>query len=434
MIIEGKRVAYITLGCKLNFSETSTIRHSLEQAGTITVGEKEGAEIFVINTCSVTDIAEKKGRQMIRKIIHRNPGAYIVVVGCYAQLRAKEIMAIEGVNLVLGVNDKFNVEHYLRYNDRQEKQKPHSCDVFQIDNFDLACSYGDRTRCFLKIQDGCDYFCSYCTIPFARGKSRSASIRQVVQAAQYAADKNIKEIILTGVNTGDFGRDTGETFFDLLNVLDLLTEIPRFRISSIEPNLLTDDIIEFIARSNRFMPHFHLPLQSGSNNVLKLMKRRYTCELFADKIQKIKTIIPHAFIGVDVIAGMRGETETFFQDSLEFISRLNVSQLHVFPYSERSGTKALEIPLSVSPQEKHNRVNALLDISDQKLQTFYHSFKGDIRPVLFEESEIAGSICGFTDNYIRVELPYDHSLANHIIQVKLGELNSNQNLKGEIIN
>ena len=302
MNIVGKRVAYITLGCKLNFSETSTIKHSLEQEGAVTVGEKDGADIFVINTCSVTDIAEKKGRQMIRKIIHRNPGAYIVVVGCYAQLKAQEIMDIEGVHLVLNAQDKFNVAHYLNHLEEQERHEPHSCDIFGVKTFDLAYSYGDRTRCFLKIQDGCDYFCSYCTIPFARGRSRSAAIQDVIKAARDVASKGIKEIILTGVNTGDFGRETGETFLDLIRTLDELEEIQRFRISSIEPNLLTDDIIRFVASSQRFMPHFHVPLQSGSNEVLHLMRRRYERELFAEKVQEIKTLIPDAFIGVDAVS------------------------------------------------------------------------------------------------------------------------------------
>lgn len=415
MILEGKRVAYITLGCKLNFSETSTIKHSLEEAGTITVGEKEGADIFVINTCSVTDVAEKKGRQTIRKIINRNPGAYIVVVGCYAQLRAKEIMQIEGVNLVLGANEKFNVEHFLKH----EQQEPHSCDIFKVAGFDLAYSFGDRTRSFLKIQDGCDYFCTYCTIPWARGKSRSASIREVVDAAKKVAEKGIREIILTGVNTGDFGRNTNETFLELINALDQTKEIERFRISSIEPNLLTDEIIEFVASSDRFMPHFHIPLQSGSNDVLQLMKRRYERELFAEKVHKIKSLRPDTFIGVDVIAGMRGETEVFFEDARSFIETLDVSQLHVFPYSERKGTKALEIPGIVSQAEKHRRVNMLLDISERKLQDFYTRFTGTTRPVLFEDNNSDGLICGFTDNYIRVGIPFDPSLANQIIPVTL---------------
>lgn len=419
MILTGKKASYITLGCKLNFSETSTIRRSLEQAGVITADEKDGADIFIINTCSVTDVAERKGRQLIRKIIHRNPGAYVVIVGCYAQLRARELMQIEGVNLVLGANDKFKVEEYLRFCDEQEKQELHSCDVFQLSRFDLACSFGDRTRCFLKIQDGCDYFCSYCTIPFARGKSRSATIRQVVETAKNVAGKGIKEIILTGVNTGDFGRGTTETFSELLQALDRVEEIGRFRISSIEPNLLTDDIIRFVASSSRFMPHFHIPLQSGSNEVLHLMKRRYTRELFAEKVNTIRTLLPDAFIGVDVIAGMRGETESYFEDAQRFISGLDISRLHVFPYSERQGTKAIEIPGAVPPAEKHRRVESLLRISDQKLQQFYHRFIGQTRPVLFEDSNSNGRIGGFTDNYIRIEQTFDSALSNRIIPVPI---------------
>lgn len=419
MIIEGKKVAYITLGCKLNFSETSTIKHSLENAGTQTVGEKEGADIFVINTCSVTDVAEKKGRQLIRKIIHRNPGAYIIVVGCYAQLRAKELLEIEGVNLVLGAGDKFKVEDYLRHAEAQQQNEPHSCDIFKLSNFDLAYSFGDRTRCFLKIQDGCDYFCTYCTIPFARGKSRSATIQQITEAVKDVAAKGIKEIILTGVNTGDFGRNTEENFLELLQTLEQMEEIDRFRISSIEPNLLTNEIIEFVARSQKFMPHFHIPLQSGSNDVLKLMRRKYDRELFASKITYIRNILPDAFIGVDTIVGMRGETEKFFNDAADFIETLDISQLHVFPYSERAGTKALEIPHIVSPTEKHKRVNRLLDISDRKLQNFYKRFEGQTRNVLFEDNKVNNCICGFTDNYIRVEIPFDAQLANQIIPIKL---------------
>lgn len=419
MNIEGKKVAYITLGCKLNFSETSTIKHSLEKAGTLTTGEKENADIFVINTCSVTDMAEKKGRQVIRKIIHRNPGAYIVVVGCYAQLRAKELLAIEGVNLVLGAGDKFNVEHYLHHLEEQGQNEPHSCDVFKLSDFDLAYSFGDRTRCFLKIQDGCDYFCTYCTIPFARGKSRSATIRQVTEAARDVAGKGIKEIILTGVNTGDFGRETDENFLQLLQTLDQMEEIARFRISSIEPNLLTDEIIEFIAGAKRFMPHFHIPLQSGSNDMLKLMRRRYDRELFAAKIARIRSFLPDAFIGVDTIVGMRGETDDFFKDARDFIEKLDISKLHVFPYSERKGTKALEIPYIVTPEEKHNRVNQFIDISDKKSHDFSHRFIGQSRDVLFEDNKVNNCICGFTDNYIRVELPFDETLANQIVPVKL---------------
>lgn len=419
MDIAGKKVAYITLGCKLNFSETSTIKHSLEHAGTKTVSEKEEADIFVINTCSVTDMAEKKGRQLIRKIIHHNPSAYIVVVGCYAQLRAKEIMAIDGVDLVLGANEKFNVEHYLRHLEKEQKHESHSCDIFKLAEFDLAYSFGDRTRCFLKIQDGCDYFCTYCTIPFARGRSRSATIPQIMNVIREVAAKGIQEVILTGVNTGDFGRGSDSDFLSLIRTLDQMDEIARYRISSIEPNLLTDEIIEFVASSKHFMPHFHVPLQSGSNEVLKLMRRRYDRELFASKIATIKSLIPDAFIGVDTIVGMRGETEDYFKDAKDFIESLNISQLHVFPYSERQGTKALEIPLIVPQEEKHRRVTEFLNISEKKLQQFYRQFEGQTRPVLFEDQQSNSNICGFTDNYIKVRQPYNPDLANQIIPVRL---------------
>ena len=342
MNIAKKKIAYITLGCKLNFSETSTLKHLLENAGAETVEEDSDADIFIINTCSVTDIAEKKDRQLIRKIAHHHPNARIVVTGCYAQLRAEEIKGMEGISLVLGAKEKFNiVEHLLHL--EEEQQQPISSqneNIFQIRQFDLAYSFGDRTRCFLKIQDGCDYFCSYCTIPYARGRSRSASIPQVLEAVSQIAAKGIKEIILTGVNTGDFGRDQQANLLDLLHQLDAREDIARYRISSIEPNLLTEEIIEFVASSRHFMPHFHIPLQAGNDEVLRLMRRRYNRDLFASKVQAIKSILPDAFIGVDVIAGMRGETRACFEDSRDFIASLPISQLHVFPYSERQGTKS----------------------------------------------------------------------------------------------
>lgn len=428
MQLARKRVAYITLGCKLNFSETSTLRHLLEEAGAVTVPEKEGADIFVINTCSVTDVAEKKGRQTIRKIIHRNPGAYIVIVGCYAQLRAEELRNMEGVSLVLGAGEKFDVVRYLEHDRASAYLPAGQGDIFSLERFDPAYSYGDRTRSFLKIQDGCDYFCTYCTIPFARGKSRSATIGEVLKTVGEAAGRNIREITLTGVNTGDFGRHTGERFIDLLRTLEAHAQIDRFRISSIEPNLLTDEIIEFVAGAKRFMPHFHLPLQSGSDEVLRLMKRRYDRALFVQKCDTIRRMIPDAFIGVDILAGMRGETETAFEDSARFVAGLDVSQLHVFPYSERAGTRALEIPLVVDPAEKRRRTERLLAISDEKKGAFYRRFAGSQRPVLWEEREEGGVISGFTDNYIRVEQPYDLSLTNRITEVTLGEESENGNM------
>ena len=417
----------------MNFSETSTIRHALEKEGTVTVGEKEGADIVIINTCSVTDVAEKKGRQMIRKTVHRNPGSYVVVVGCYAQLRAEELQKIDGVKLVLGSHDKFKVAHYLLNEEEQVSVMPCSgSDIFRLDQFDLAYSYGDRTRSFLKIQDGCDYFCSYCTIPYARGKSRSATIPQVMQVVEEAASRHIREIILTGVNTGDFGRHSGEDFMTLLQTLDRYDGIARYRISSIEPNLLTDEIIDFVASSRHFMPHFHIPLQSGSDEMLRLMKRRYDCALFARKIEKIRQRIPDAFIGVDIIAGTRGEREELFAESWRFAEGLDVSRLHVFPYSERSGTKALELTPVVPAAERHRRVGQLIELSEEKQTAFYSKYTGTTRPVLFEESCIGGSIGGFTDNYIRVELPYEESLGNQLKEVVLGGINENGHLDGNI--
>ena len=434
MDIAGKKVAYLTLGCKLNFSETSTIRHSLEAAGTITVGDKGEADIFVVNTCSVTDVAEKKGRQLIRKIVAHHPGAYVVVVGCYAQLRAGEILGIEGVNLVLGAGDKFNVEHYLRHLEAEERHEPHACDVFKLADFDLAYSFGDRTRCFLKIQDGCDYFCTYCTIPYARGRSRSASVARVLEAVRDVASRGVREVILTGVNTGDFGRGTGERFIDLLRQLDTLDDIERYRISSIEPNLLTDEIIDFVAGSRHFMPHFHVPLQSGSNEVLKLMRRRYDRELFAAKMEKIKAAMPDAFIGVDVIVGTRGETSDYFEQAYQFIDGLDVTQLHVFSYSERPGTQALKIDYVVSPEEKHQRSQRLLALSDEKTQAFYARHIGQVMPVLMEKSKAGTPMHGFTENYIRVEVESDDSLDNQVVHVRLGEFNEEMTaLKGTIL-
>lgn len=419
MDIAGKKVAYTTLGCKLNFSETSTIRHSLEEAGAVTVNDTEDADIFVVNTCSVTDMAEKKARQLLRKIHHHHPRAYVVVVGCYAQLRAREIMDIPGVCLVLGANEKFNVPHYLRHLEELDRQEPHSCDIFRLADFDLAYSFGDRTRCFLKIQDGCNYFCSYCTIPYARGRSRSATPEQVIDAVRQVAAKGIREVILTGVNTGDFGNGSGTDLLQLLRRLDEMDEIPRYRISSIEPNLLTDEIIGFVAASRHFMPHFHVPLQSGNNEVLRLMRRRYDRELFAAKIATIRAALPDAFIGVDTIVGMRGETRAYFEDARDFIDSLDISRLHVFPYSERQGTKALEIPLVVPTEEKHRRVTELLAISDRKLHDFQSRFLGTSRPVLFEDNKVRGQMSGFTDNYIKVKQTYDPTLTNRILPVTL---------------
>ena len=433
MNIAGKKVAYITLGCKLNFSETSTIRHSLEKEGTETVADKEGADIFVINTCSVTDMAEKKGRQLIRKIIHHNPGAYIVVVGCYAQLRAKEIMAIDGVSLVLGAGEKFNVAHYLQHLEEQEKQEPHSCDIFKISNFDLAYSFGDRTRCFLKIQDGCDYFCTYCTIPFARGRSRSASLPRILDALREVAGKGIQEVILTGVNTGDFGRGTDMNFLQLLQQLDRQEEIARFRISSIEPNLLTDEIIAFCAASPKFMHHFHIPLQSGSDRILGLMRRRYTTARFAERIAAVRRLMPDAFIGIDVIVGFPGETEADFRTTYDFLAGLEPAFLHIFPFSERPGTPAVDLPGKVPPSVATQRVAELEGLCERLHGVFCARAEGTEDTVLFESTRRDGMMFGFTGSYRRVKVPYDRSKVNAVCRVKLGAMDETHDLLGEIL-
>ena len=433
MNIAGKKVAYITLGCKLNFSETSTIRHSLEKEGTETVADKEGADIFVINTCSVTDMAEKKGRQLIRKIIHHNPGAYIVVVGCYAQLRAKEIMAIDGVGLVLGAGEEFNVAHDLQHLEEQEKQEPHSCDIFQISNFDLAYSFGDRTRCFLKIQDGCDYFCTYCTIPFARGRSRSASLPRILDALHEVAGKGIQEVILTGVNTGDFGRGTDMNFLQLLQQLDRQEEIARFRISSIEPNLLTDEIIAFCAASPKFMHHFHIPLQSGSDRILGLMRRRYTTARFAERIAAVRRLMPDAFIGIDVIVGFPGETEADFRTTYDFLAGLEPAFLHIFPFSERPGTPAVDLPGKVPPSVATQRVAELEGLCERLHGVFCARAEGTEDTVLFESTRRDGMMFGFTGSYRRVKVPYDRSKVNAVCRVKLGAMDETHDLLGEIL-
>jgi threonylcarbamoyladenosine tRNA methylthiotransferase MtaB len=339
MNLKGCRVAFETLGCKLNFSETSSIRRGLEEYGAITVAKNEQPDLIVVNTCSVTDMAEKKARQMLRHLHKKSPAAHIAVVGCYAQLRSEELQAMDGVVCVVGAKDKMQLRERLLELELPTKES-HSCDIFSVKGFQGAYSFGDRTRSFLKIQDGCNYFCSYCTIPYARGVSRSATIEQVVMDVEQLAANGVKEIILTGVNTGEFGKANGESLLELMRVLDSRNDIERYRISSIEPNLLTDEIIQFIAESKHFMPHFHIPLQAGSDEVLKLMRRRYDTALFAEKVATIRRYLPLAFIGVDIIAGMRGETDELFEKSLEFVKGLDISKLHVFPYSERSGTKA----------------------------------------------------------------------------------------------
>ena len=419
-VFENKIAAYYTLGCKLNFAETSTIGKVLAEQGVRKARPGEKADICVVNTCSVTELADKKCRQAIRRIGKQHPGAFIVVTGCYAQLKPEEVSHIEGVDLVLGAEQKLDLLMYLDdLKKREEGGAIIASRTKDIRTFSPSCSADDRTRHFLKVQDGCDYFCSYCTIPFARGRSRNGTIASMVKQAEEVASNGGKEIVLTGVNIGDFGKSTGETFIDLIRALDKVEGIVRYRISSIEPNLITDEAIDFVACSRRFAPHFHIPLQSGSDEVLKLMRRRYDTTLFRHKIEKIKEVMPHAFIGVDVIVGTRGETDTCFEEARTCIESLDISQLHVFSYSERPGTQALKIDHVVDPKTKHARSQQLLDISDRKLHAFYEAHIGQKANVLFEQTRKGGMMHGFTENYIKVEIPYDHSLVNETRQVIL---------------
>ncbi|MDY4881421.1 MAG: tRNA (N(6)-L-threonylcarbamoyladenosine(37)-C(2))-methylthiotransferase MtaB [Muribaculaceae bacterium] len=421
-VFNGGTVEYHTLGCKLNFAETSTIGKILSDRGFHTTRAGEIPDIVVVNTCSVTELADKKGRQLIRRLVKKYPEALMVVTGCYAQLKGNEIAEIPGVDIVLGSEQKLEIARYIdEWRDKREQSvviTPHN----MIRRFGASCSRGDRTRYFLKVQDGCDYYCSYCTIPIARGRSRSGSIESMVEQARQVAAEGGKEIIITGVNIGDFGKGTDHNFFDLVKALDEVDGIERYRISSIEPNLLTDEIIEWVAQSRRFMPHFHIPLQSGCDEVLKIMRRHYDTALYASKIEKIRSIIPDAFIGVDLIVGMRGETPEFFEQSLQFCRSIDVSRLHVFPYSERPGTRALGIDYVVSPQEKSLRAHKMLALSDEKLRNFTSRFIGTSRPVLFEQPPKGHPMHGFTDNYLRVETTYNPALVNNIAIASLDEI------------
>jgi threonylcarbamoyladenosine tRNA methylthiotransferase MtaB len=429
--LENRTVAFSTLGCKLNFSETSTIARSFTDLGFKRVDFKEKADIYVINTCSVTDTADKKSRAVIRQIAKRNPAAFIIVTGCYAQLNPEEIALIEGVDLVVGANDKFNIEKYIENLDKNNHNEILSCTYNEISEFKHSFSYGDRTRCFLKVQDGCNYFCTYCTIPNARGKSRNPSIESIVEEARNVSEKGIKEICLTGVNIGDFGRSTGESFLGLLKALDNENSIGRIRVGSVEPNLLTDEIISFMAGSKRISPHFHIPLQSGSDEVLKLMKRRYSTSLFAERIEKIRELLPFAFIGVDLIAGMNGETEELYRKTYRFLEGLEISELHVFPYSERKNTKALEIKGTVAIEERRARTQELIELSEKKLLEFYRKNINQKATVLFESEKPEGIIHGWTENYIKVESAFQSSLANQFLKVRLSGLNSNGTMRIE---
>lgn len=412
-MLEGLRADFFTLGCKLNFAETSSIARQLADVGVRKVRAGEVADVCVVNTCSVTEVADHKCRQAIHRLVRRHPGAYVVVIGCYAQLKPQEVASIEGVSLVLSQAGKGDVVEYVRRHFAEdvagETNSPGdvcspepNAGVQSAEPFVPSCSRGERTRFFLKVQDGCNYFCTYCTIPFARGRSRNGSIASLVAQARQAAAEGGREIVLTGVNIGDFGRTTGESFIDLLRALDEVEGIERYRISSIEPNLLTDEVLRFCASSRAFMPHFHIPLQSGSDEVLRLMHRRYDTALYYNKVSRVRELMPDAFIGVDVIVGTRGETAGLFDQAERFIEALPVSQLHVFSYSERPGTAALRIPHVVSPEEKHERSQRLIALSERKLREFYGRFVGQTRPVLLEHSRTPGLYNGFTDNYIKV--------------------------------
>ena len=435
-VFQGKKAVYHTLGCKLNFSETSTFAKSLEEMGVVEAGKDEPADICLINTCSVTEVADHKCRQAIHKLVRQNPNAFVVVTGCYAQLETEKVSNIEGVNLVLGANEKANLIQFLSDAWGKEHQY-HSVKTKEIKTFQPSCSRGNRTRYFLKVQDGCNYFCTYCTIPYARGFSRNPSISSLVEQATKAAGEGGKEIVLTGVNIGEFGENSDESFLDLVKALDNVRGIERFRISSLEPDLMGDDLIEYCADSRAFMPHFHIPLQSGSDKVLKLMHRRYDKDLFRRKVELIKKLMPDAFIGVDVMVGCRGEEPELFDECYDFLKSLDVTQLHVFPYSERPGTLALKIPYIVSDTEKKRRSKLLLDLSEEKRLAFYESHIGTMADVLFEKSNRGRAMHGFTRNYIRVELPASiarESYDNQIIKVRLKGFNHDKSaLKAEIL-
>jgi len=425
MDFKDKTVAFATLGCKLNFSETSTIARLFEEKGFKRVDFKEKADVYAINTCSVTDSADKKSRTVIRQAAKLNPAAFIVVTGCYAQLRPAETAAMEGVDLVIGVNDKFNIIKYLETLEKHFEGEVHTCQFGEIAGFKHAYSLGDRTRSFLKVQDGCNYFCTYCTIPMARGKSRNPSIESIVNEVRDISERGIKEVILTGVNIGDFGQSTGETFSELIRALDEVETLGRIRIGSVEPNLLNDEIITIMAEAKRIAPHFHIPLQAGTDEVLNLMKRRYTTGLFAKRISKIRELLPDAFIGVDLIAGMNGETGELFEKSFQFIDSLDISELHVFPYSERSNTRALKIAGIVPVEERRHRTQRLIALSEKKHLDFYKKNLGKSETVLFENEKTKGFMQGWTGNYIKVETQYRPELLNEFRNVILCGINKN---------
>jgi threonylcarbamoyladenosine tRNA methylthiotransferase MtaB len=429
-------VAFHTLGCKLNFAETSTIARNLKENGYSKVEFENAADVYVINTCSVTENADRECRAVVRKALQNNPSAFVAIIGCYAQLKPKEIAAIEGVDLVLGAAEKFNLAHYLGRYHKKEMAEIHACKIESANFFVSSYSLSDRTRAFLKVQDGCDYSCTYCTIPLARGASRSDSIEHVVKQAEEIASKGVKEIVLTGVNIGDFGNrqlsTEEENFLSLIEKLDHVSGIERFRISSIEPNLLTDKIIEFVSASKKFVPHFHIPLQSGSDKILKLMRRRYLRDLYVNRVEKIKSLMPGCCIGADVITGFPGESEDDFLETYNFINALDISYLHVFTYSERDHTEALKIKEVVPINERKKRNKMLRILSQKKFHHFYSQHIGKVFPVLFEKEEKKEYMHGYTGNYIKVTVPFDPSLVNRLVEVELQHINEDMTITASI--
>lgn len=428
-----KTVAFYTLGCKLNFSETSTIARQFQDEGFARIDFEQPADVYVINTCSVTDQADKKCRSIVNRALRYNPKAFVAVIGCYAQLKPQEIASIPGVDVVLGASEKFNLVNYLESFEKREAADVHACEIKDVKGYNSAYSAADRTRTFLKVQDGCDYFCSFCTIPLARGRSRSDSIENVVKMANEIASKSIKEVVLTGVNIGDFGKGTDETFFQLIQELDNVEGIERFRISSIEPNLLTDEIIRFVAQSNKFVPHFHIPLQSGSDTILKAMRRRYVSELYASRIKLIKELMPDCCIGVDVITGFPGESEEEFLKTYNFINELPVSYLHVFTYSERDNTTAVRVTEGVVPMTTRQQRNKMLTIlSEKKRRKFYEENIGTTRTVLWEGEREGDFMLGFTENYVKVKTTFDETLVNTTATVELNAIDADGVVSVEI--
>ena len=425
-----RKVAVYTLGCKLNFSESSTLARSFEEAGYARVDFEDAPDVFVINTCSVTENADKKCKQLVRKAKEINPSGYVAIVGCYAQLKPEEIAKIPGVNMVLGANEKFKLVEEIEANFGLEEQVVKNESIKHALTFHPSFSAGDRTRSFLKIQDGCDYFCTFCTIPLARGKSRNASIAETLSQAKKLVDSPVREVVLTGVNIGDFGQGGDETFFQLIQALDTLEGIDRFRISSIEPNLLSNEIIDFcLKRSQRFMPHFHIPLQSGSDRILKLMRRKYDRTLFQNRVEHIKSVNQDCCIGVDVIVGFPGESDEDFRETMDFLQSLDVSYLHVFTYSERANTTAVKLGDPVPMHVRKDRSKQLHWLSDRKKQQFYHSQLGKHLTVLFEQEEDEGKMYGFTENYLKVERPFDASLVNQLVPVCVDQMTLDQTVK-----